>query len=65
MSNGITTLAKIGHRKELVFVNLTYDEIRQMYEQRAKRKYDSVGAFKRKKNINDNGGNGNGKSRSL
>ena len=64
MSNGITTLAKIGHRKELVFVNLTYDEIRQMYEQRAKRKYDRPQAFKYEK-IFDNGGNGNGKSRSL
>jgi len=58
MSSGITTLAKIGHRKELRFVNLSYDEVRQLYEQRARRKFDSVGAFKKVKN----GGNGNGKN---
>lgn len=53
MCSGITTLAKIGHRKELKFINLTYEEVRKLYEQRAKKKFDSQGAFEK-------GGNGNG-----
>ncbi len=55
MSSGITTLARIGHRKELRYISMTYEEVRKMYEQRANRKYDSPGAFKE----NKKGGNGN------
>jgi len=47
MCTGITTLAKIGVRKELKFIDLTYEEIRRLYEQRAKRNYDNVSAFKK------------------
>lgn len=35
MCSGITTLARIGKRKELKFVNLTYEEIRNLYSRRA------------------------------
>ncbi|MDI9596312.1 MAG: hypothetical protein QM220_02110 [Atribacterota bacterium] len=54
MCSGITTLARIGKRKELRFVNMTYEEVRKIYEQRANRRFDSPGAFTK-----DNGGNGN------
>ena len=56
MCSGITTLARIGHRKELQFVNMTYSEVRKLYEKRANRRYDSTGAFKKEK---IKGGNGN------
>ena len=57
MCSGITTLARIGKRKELRFVNMTYEEVRKIYEQRANRRFDSPGAFKKEKIL---GGNGNG-----
>ena len=49
MSSGITTLARIGHRKELQFVNMTYSEVRKLYEQRANRRFDRPQAFKKEK----------------
>jgi hypothetical protein len=49
MASGITTLARIGHRKELIFVNLTYEQVRKMYEKRANRRYDRPSAFKKEK----------------
>jgi len=59
MCSGITTLARIGKRKELRFVNMTYEEVRKIYEQRANRKFDRPQAFRKEKIL---GGNGNGNS---
>lgn len=47
MSKGTTILAKIGKKKDIQFINLTYEEIKTLYEQRSNRRYDSTGAFKK------------------